>query len=139
MYKRDDTLTLKPWHFLNSVLSEWKRLFVVIEMQKKYRKTIEWKDYRPWYWEKFKAGGEGNDRGWDGWTASPTQWTWVWVGSGSWWWTRRPGVLQSMGLQRVRHNWANDLNWHISSGKLEIPREHSMQRWAQESTKTVWT
>ena len=48
--------------------------------------------------------------GWDGWMASPTQWTWVWVNSGSWWWTGRPGVLQSMGFQRVGHNWATELN-----------------------------
>ena len=53
---------------------------------------------------KMKAGGEGDDRGWDGWMASLTQWIWVWVDSGSWWWTRRPGVLQSMGLQRIRRN-----------------------------------
>ena len=55
---------------------------------------------------KFEGGGEGDDRGWDGWMASLTQWTWVWASSGSWWWTGRPGVLQSMGSQRVRHNWA---------------------------------
>ena len=55
----------------------------------------------PWCWERLKAGEKGDDRGWDGWMASPTQWTWVWVSSGSWWWTGRPGVLQSMGLQRV--------------------------------------
>ena len=53
-------------------------------------------------------GGEGVDRGWDGWMASPTQWTWVWVNSGSWWWTGRPGMLHSMGSQRVRHNWATE-------------------------------
>ena len=68
-----------------------------------------WK--RPWCWERLKAGGKGDDRGWDGWMASPTQWTWVWVNSRSWWWTGRPGMLQSMGLQRVRHNWATELNW----------------------------
>ena len=56
-------------------------------------------------------GGEEDDRGWDGWMASPTQWTWVWANSGSWWWTRRPGVLQSMGFQRIRHNWVTELNW----------------------------
>ena len=56
---------------------------------------------RPWCWERLKAGREGDDRGWDGWMASLTQWTRVWVNSGSWWWTGRPGVLQSMGLQRV--------------------------------------
>ena len=52
---------------------------------------------RPWCWERLRAGGEGDDRGWDGWMASLTQWTWVWVISGSWWWSGRPGVLQSMG------------------------------------------
>ena len=66
---------------------------------------------RPWCWERLRAGGEGDDRGWDGWMASPTQWTWVWVNSGSWWWTGRPGMLQSMGSQRVRHIWATELNW----------------------------
>ena len=62
-------------------------------------------------WERLKVGGEGDDRGWDGWMASPTQWTWVWVNSGSWWWTGRPGVLQSLGLQRIGHNQVTELNW----------------------------
>ena len=66
---------------------------------------------RPWCWERLKAGGEGDNRGWDGWMASPTRRTWVWVDSGSWWWTGRPAVLQSMGSQRVRHDWATELNW----------------------------
>ena len=65
----------------------------------------------PWCWERLRAGGEGDDRGWDGWMASPTQWTWVWVDSRSWWWTGRPGVLWFMGLQRVGHDWAIELNW----------------------------
>ena len=66
----------------------------------------------PWCWERLKAGGEKNDRGWDGWMASPTQWTWIWVNSGSWWWTGRPGVLQSMGLQsRTRLSDWTELNW----------------------------
>ena len=68
-----------------------------------------WK--RLWYWEGLGAGGEGDDGGWDGWMASLTQCTWVWVNSGSWWWTGRPGVLRFMGSQRVRHEWATDLNW----------------------------
>ena len=58
---------------------------------------------RPWYWERLKEG-QGDNRGWDGWMASPTQWTQVWVNSRSWWWTGRPGVLQSMGSQRVGHD-----------------------------------
>ena len=68
---------------------------------------------RPSCWERLKVGGEGDDRGWGGWMASPTQWTWVWVNSGSWLWTGRPGMLYSMGLQRVRHNWETELNWKL--------------------------
>ena len=62
-------------------------------------------------WEGLGAGGEGDDRGWDGWMASLTRWTWVWVNSRSWWWTGKPGVLQFMGSQRVGHDWATELNW----------------------------
>ena len=65
---------------------------------------------RPCCWERVKAG-EGDDRGWDGWMASPTQWTWVWVDSGSWWWTGRPGVLRFMGSQRVGRDWMNVTKW----------------------------
>ena len=68
-----------------------------------------WK--RLWCWEGLGAGGEEDDRGWDGWMASLTRWMWVWVNSGSCWWTGRPGVLQFMGLQRVGHDWATELNW----------------------------
>jgi len=71
-----------------------------------------WK--RPWCWERLKAGGEGDNREWDCWMASPTQWTWFWVNSRSWWWTGRPGVLQSMGSWRVGHDWATELNWTIT-------------------------
>ena len=60
-----------------------------------------------------RIGGRrrGDDRGWDGWMASPTWWTWVWVNSRRWWWTGRPGVLGFMGSQRVGHDWVNELNW----------------------------
>ena len=66
---------------------------------------------RLWWWDRLKAGGEGDNKGWDGWMASPTWWTWFWASSRSWWWTGKPGVLQSMGLQRVGHDWATELNW----------------------------
>jgi len=66
---------------------------------------------RAWCWEILKAGGEGDNREWDGWMASWTQWTWVWVNSRSWWWKGRPGILLSMGSQRVGHDWATELNW----------------------------
>ena len=65
---------------------------------------------RPWCWEILKAGGEGDGREWDGWMASPTQSTWIWLNSRSQWWTGRPDVLQSMGSQRVEHDWVTELN-----------------------------
>ena len=87
-----------------------------------------WK--RLWCWEGLKAGGEGDDRGWDGWMASPTQWSWVWVSSRSLWWTGKPGMLQSMGSQRVGHVWATDLNW---TGKhwtwVLAPNPAAKQHW----------
>ena len=64
---------------------------------------------RPWYWERLMVGGEGENRGWDGWMASLTQWTWVWVYSGNWWWTGRPGMLQSVRSQRVKRDWVTEL------------------------------
>ena len=66
-----------------------------------------WK--RLWCWEGLGAGGEGDDRGWDGWMASLMRWAWVWVNSGSGWWTGRPGVLRFTGSQRVRHDWETEL------------------------------
>ena len=81
-----ETLVLWPPH---AELTHWKRL---------------------WCWEGL-GSGEGNDRGWDGWMASPTRWTWFWVNSGSWWWTGRPGMLRFMGSQTVGHNWVTELNW----------------------------
>ena len=82
------------------------------------KEWTHWK--RLWCWEGLGAGGEGDDRGWDGWMASLTRWMWVWVNARSWWWTGRHGVLQLMGSQRVRHDWATELNWtdlilHIGS------------------------
>ena len=73
------------------------------------KKTDSFK--RPWCWEWLTVEGEGDDRGWDGWMASSTQWTWVWVNSRSWWWTGKPGVLWSIGSKRVGLNWATELNW----------------------------
>ena len=72
-----------------------------------WEELTPWK--RLWCWGRLKVGGEEEDRGWDGWMASPTWWTWVWVSSGNGWWTGKPGVLQSMGSQRVGHYWATEL------------------------------
>ena len=93
-------------NYIPVILSEWCT---------SCKELTHWK--RLWCWEGLGAGGEGDDRGWDGWMASPTGWMWVWVNSGSWWWTRRPGVLQFMGSQRVRHDWATELNWILSVSK----------------------
>jgi len=73
------------------------------------KELTHWK--RLWCWEGFGAGGQGDNRGWDGWMASSTRWTCVWVNSGSWWWTGRPGLLWFMGSQRVGHNWAPELTY----------------------------
>ena len=84
------------WSWSSNTLATW------------CEELTHWK--RPWWWERLRARGEGDDRGWDGWMASLTQWTWVWVDSGSWWWTGMPGVLWFMGSQRVGHNRATELN-----------------------------
>ena len=86
------------WNWNSDILATW------------YEELTHLK--RPWYWERLNVGGEGDDRRWDGWMASLTQWAWVWVNSGSWWWTGRPGVLQSTWSQRVGHDWAAELNWY---------------------------
>ena len=96
----------QPWIFIGKTDAESEALILWPPDTKNW---LTWK--RPWCWETLKAGGEGDDRGWDGWMASLTQWICVWVDSGSWWWTGRPGVLQSMGSQRVGHHWATELNW----------------------------
>ena len=76
-----------------------------------------WK--RPWCWERLKVAGEQDNRGWDDWMASPTWWTWVWVSSRSWWRIGRPGMLQSMGSQRVGHDWVTEQQLATSTSSLE--------------------
>ena len=84
----------KDWCWNSNTLATW------------CEELTHWK--RPWCWERLKAREEG-DRGWDGSMASLTRWTWVWASSGSWWWTGKAGILQSTGLQTVRHNWVTEL------------------------------
>ena len=85
------------WSWNSNTLATW------------WEELTHWK--RPWFWEGWKAGGEGDNRGWDGWMASPTQWTWDWASSRSWWWIGKSVMLQSMGSQRVGQDWATELNW----------------------------
>ena len=81
------------------------------------KELTHWK--RPWFWEGLKAGGGGDDRGWGGWMASLTPWTWVTANTRSWWWTGKPGLLQSMGWQRVRHHCMTELNWNIPKEEID--------------------
>ena len=131
---------LKNWCFWNCGVGEdsWESLELQGDLtspsERRLVLGVNWKDWcwswnsntmanwreelshlkRPWCWEGLGAGGEGDDRGWDGWMASPTRWTLVWVNSGSWWWIGRPGVLRFMGSQRVGHDWATELNWTVN-------------------------
>ena len=67
---------------------------------------------RLWCWKRLKAGGEGDDRGWDGWMAPPTQWTWIWVDSGSWWWTEAwRAAVHGVAKSWTRLSDWTELNW----------------------------
>ena len=144
-------------------LWRWRRLFGVPWIARRSNQSIQlrsvlgvhWKDWcwswnsntlptsweelthwkRPWCWEALGAGGEGDDRGWDCWMASPTRWAWVWVNSVSSWWTGRPGMLQSMGSQRVRQELSNwtELKPEFLVWKGVLVTEHTIcsmeQKW----------
>ena len=104
------------------------------------KELTHWK--RPWCWERLMVGGEGNDRGWDGWMASPTRWTWVWVNSGNWWWTGRPGMLWFMGSWWDGHDWATELEFEQSrnritrvANKLKVTKR---ERWKGRGTLRDW-
>ena len=99
---------------LKEISPEYSMEGMILKLKLQYFGHLMWKLSpwkRPWCWERLKVGGEGDNRGWDGWMASPIWWTWVWANSRSWWWTRKPGMLQSVGLQRARHDWVTKLNW----------------------------
>ena len=99
---------------LKEINPEYSLERLMLKLKLQYFGHLVWKLTpweRPWCWERLKGGGEGDNRGWDGWMVSLTQWIWVWTSSGSWWWTGKPGVLQSMGMQSARHDWATMLNW----------------------------
>ena len=99
---------------LKEISPEYSLEGLVLKLKLQYFGHLMWRTdsfKRPWCWERLKAERERDYRGWDGWMASPIQWTWVWANSESWRWTGRPGMLQSMGAQRVRHDWVTELNW----------------------------
>ena len=92
----------QSWIFIGRTDAEAPILWPLIQRANSLEKT--------WCWKRLKARGEGDNRGWDDWMSSSTRWTWVWASSWSWWWTEKPGVLQSMGSQRVGQ-WVIELNW----------------------------
>ena len=69
-----------------------------------------WLIEKTWCWERLRAGGEGDNRGWDSWIASPTWWTWIWVDSRNWWWTQA-WCAAVHGVTKFRHTWVTELNW----------------------------
>ena len=97
---------------------------------------------RPWCWERLEVGGEGDNKGWDGWMASPTQWTWVWVNSGSWWWTGRPGIAAVRGVAKSQ-TWLSgwtELSWTWRQtwrpNKLIIPHSEFLLTWKGSQNRT---
>ena len=101
---RKSTLNMhwKDWCWSSSILATWRK------------EPVHWK--RPWCWERLRAGGEGDGRGWDGWMASPTRWTWVWAQCRRQWRTGKPGMLQSMGWQRAGHDLVNQQQKSVGLG-----------------------
>ena len=96
---------ISPGYSLEGLMRSWNSNTLATWCEE----LTHWK--RPWCWERLKAGGEGDDRGWDNWMASLSRWTWIWTSSGSLWWTGKLGMLQSMESQRVGHDWVTELNW----------------------------
>ena len=102
------------WSILKEISPEYSLEGLMLKLKLQYfghlmRKTDSLE--KPWCWERLKVVEEGDDKGWDVWMASSTQWAWVWINSGSWWWTGRPGAQQFMRSERVGHDWVAELNW----------------------------
>ena len=152
-HRRNDAFELWCWRRLlrvpwtarrsnQSILREISPEYSVERLMLKLNTLATWCEEltpweRPWCWERLKVGGEGGDRGWDDWMASPTQWTWVWVSSGSWWWTGRPGELQFMGSQRAEYYWVTKLNWTESNktGSADDERHLEFETWEEYPLK----
>ena len=105
-----DCKEIQPVPILKELSPGYTLEGLMLKLKLQYFGHLMWRTHwkRPWCSERLRAGGEGDNWGWDGWMASLTQQIWVWVNSGSWWWTRKPGMLQSMGSQRVGHDWATE-------------------------------
>ena len=115
----------QSWVFIGRTDGSWNSSTLATS----FKELTHWK--RPWCWEGLWAGGEGDNRGWNGCMASPTRWAWVWVKFGSWWWTGMPGVLQFMGSQRVGHDWVSELNWRVDYSVCHMPYCPYLFPWPQ--------
>ena len=112
---------------LKGINPEYSLEGLMLKLKLRYLGHLMWRSdssERPWWWERLKAGGEGDNRGWDSWVAPPTQWTWVWASSGRCWRTGNSGMLQSMGSQRVRQDWATEQQRDFP-GSPEVKTLHS--------------
>ena len=137
-YGQRSLAAYSPWDHRESDMTKWLSTTHTGAMLLNQVKSVHWKDWcwswssntlatwceelihrkRPLCSERLKAGREGDDRGWDGWMASPTQWTWVWASSGGWWRRGEAGVLQSMELLRVRHDLATEQSTTTTTTKI---------------------
>ena len=126
---------------LKEINPEYTLEVLMLRLKLQYFGHLMWWQARHWKrpscWERLKAGGEGDDRGWDGWMASLTQWTWVWVNSGSWWQTGRPGVLRFMGSQRVGHEGVTELNWTRFVTAFLPRTKHLLISWLQSLSVVI--
>ena len=140
----DPTSQTKRKSVLNNHWKDWCWSWSSNTLATWCEEVTHWK--RPWWWERLKVGGEGNDRGWDGWMVLSNWWTWVWASSGSWWWTGKPGVLQSMVSQRVGHDWVTELTyryyktrrWEKRVMKLREGKRLWAQGWDQVPEWVLW-
>ena len=110
---------ISPEYSLEGLMLNWNSSISVFQCEQ----LTCWKS--PWCWERWRTEGEEGIRGWDGWMAPPIQVTWTWANFRRWWGTERPGLLQSMGLQKVRHNWATEQPQVYCKGRREISQENT--------------
>ena len=111
---------------LKEISPEYSLERLTLKLKYQYFGPLMWRlNYckRPWCCERLKAGGKGDNKEWDGSVAFLTQWTWIWASSKSCLWTGKPGVLQSTGFQRVRHDWSTELNWNYYKNALTLGRQ----------------
>ena len=123
---------------LKEINLEYSLEGLILKLKLRYFGHLIWRTdslEKIWSWERLKTIGKGDDRGWDGWMTSPTLWTCIWTSFRSWWWTGRPGQLQSMGFQRVRDYWGTELNWF--SGE-KILAKSMLRRKEIESESGSW-